>query len=52
MLRNLQHADAACEAHARGSRRAFAHGLVGSALVAPLALAAVLDASPVLSFLR
>ncbi len=52
VLRNLQHADASCEAHARGWGPAFSHGLVGSALVAPLALAAVLDASPILSFLR
>jgi hypothetical protein len=52
VLRNLQHADASCEAHARGWGRALSPGLVGSALVAPLALAAVLDASPVLSFLR
>ncbi len=52
VLRNLQHADASCELHARGWRQAFAHGLVGSALVVPLALAAALDASPVLSFLR
>lgn len=52
VLRNLQHADASSELHARGWQQAFAHGLVGSALVVPLALAAVLDASPVLSFLR
>jgi hypothetical protein len=52
VLRNLQHADASSELHARGWRQAFAHGLVGSALVVPLALAAALDASPVLSFLR
>ncbi|XXF81650.1 hypothetical protein P2318_25500 [Myxococcaceae bacterium GXIMD 01537] len=52
VLRNLQHADASCEAHVRGWRQAFSHGLVGSALVLPLALAAVLDAAPLLSFLR
>ncbi len=52
VLRNLQHADSASEAHARGFARAFAYGLPGSALVAPLALAAALDASPVLSFVR
>ncbi|MGZ3457348.1 MAG: hypothetical protein ACXU86_02465 [Archangium sp.] len=52
VLRNLQHADAASEAHARGFARAFACGLPGSALVAPLALAAALDASPLLSFVR
>ena len=52
VLRNLQHADAASEAHARGFVRALAYGLPGSVVVAPLALAAALDASPVLSFLR
>ncbi|HEX8821559.1 MAG TPA: hypothetical protein VF794_16660 [Archangium sp.] len=52
VLRNLQHADEASEAHARGFAQALAYGLPGSALVAPLALAAVLDASPLLSFLR
>jgi hypothetical protein len=52
VLRNLEHADAASELHARGAARAFAYGLPGSALVAPLSLAAALHASPVLSFLR
>jgi hypothetical protein len=52
VLRNLQHADTASEAHARGFARALAYGLPGSALVAPLALAAALDASPLLSFVR
>lgn len=52
VLRNLQHADLASETHARGFARAFAYGLPGSALVAPLALAAALDASPLLSFVR
>ncbi|WP_239470787.1 hypothetical protein [Archangium violaceum] len=52
VLRNLQHADEASEAHARGFARALAYGLPGSALVAPLALAAALDASPLLSFVR
>nr|WP_257460636.1 hypothetical protein [Archangium lipolyticum] len=52
VLRNLQHADAASEAHARGFARALTYGLLGSALVAPLALAAALDASPLLSFVR
>ncbi|HYO56892.1 MAG TPA: hypothetical protein VEU50_29335 [Archangium sp.] len=52
VLRNLQHADSASELHARGLARAFAYGLPGSALVAPLALAAALDASPLLSFVR
>jgi hypothetical protein len=52
VLRNLQHADAASEAHARGLAGALAYGLPGSALVVPLALAAALDASPLLSFVR
>jgi hypothetical protein len=52
VLRNLQHADEASELHARGVARALAYGLPGSALVAPLALAAALDASPLLSFVR
>jgi hypothetical protein len=52
VLRNLQHADAASETHARGLAQALAHGLPGSALVAPLALAALLDAAPLLSFVR
>jgi hypothetical protein len=52
VLRNLQHADAASESHARGFARALAYGLPGSALVVPLALAAALDASPLLSFVR
>ncbi|RKH59119.1 hypothetical protein [Corallococcus aberystwythensis] len=50
VLRNLQHADAACEAV--GPRRAWTRGLVGCVLVAPLGLAAAWDAAPVLSFLR
>ncbi len=50
VLRNLQHADAACEAV--GSRRAWTRGLVGCLVVAPLGLAAAWDAAPVLSFLR
>ncbi|MBN8226473.1 hypothetical protein JYK02_03005 [Corallococcus macrosporus] len=50
VLRNLQHADAACEA--AGPRRAWTRGLVGCLLVAPLGLAAAWDAAPVLSFLR
>ncbi|NTX08130.1 hypothetical protein [Myxococcus sp. CA040A] len=50
VLRNLQHADAAC-AQERG-RRAFTRGLLGCAVVVPLALAAVLDATPLVSFLR
>ncbi|MCP3097253.1 hypothetical protein LZ198_00035 [Myxococcus sp. K15C18031901] len=50
VLRNLQHADAAC-ASERGSR-AFTRGLLGCVVVVPLAVAAALDASPLLSFLR
>jgi hypothetical protein len=50
VLRNLQHADAACEAE--GGKGAFRRGLVGCAVVVPLAVAAAVDASPVLSFLR
>lgn len=50
VLRNLQSADAACEED--GGKGAFRKGLVGCAVVVPLAVAAVLDASPVLSFLR
>ncbi|RUO87976.1 hypothetical protein D7Y11_37790 [Corallococcus sp. AB018] len=50
VLRNLQHADAACEAV--GSRRAWTRGLLGCLMVAPLGLAAAWDAAPVLSFLR
>ncbi|RKH39900.1 hypothetical protein [Corallococcus llansteffanensis] len=50
VLRNLQHADAACAAV--GPRRAWTRGLLGCVLVAPLGLAAVWDAAPVLSFLR
>ncbi|WP_245682936.1 hypothetical protein [Archangium gephyra] len=52
VLRNLQHADAASEQHARGLAQAFVYGLPGSALVALLALAAALDASPLWSFVR
>ena len=50
VLRNLQHADAACEAE--GGKGALRRGLVGCAVVVPLAVAAAVDASPVLSFLR
>ncbi|MCE9666297.1 hypothetical protein LY474_00600 [Myxococcus stipitatus] len=50
VLRNLQHADAACAREP--GRRAFTRGLLGCAVVAPLAVAAALDASPLLSFLR
>ncbi|NMO21955.1 hypothetical protein [Pyxidicoccus fallax] len=50
VLRNLQHADEACEA--QGGKGAFRRGWLGCAVVVPLAVAAVVDASPVLSFLR
>ena len=52
VLRNLQHADIASEENVRGRWQALSYGLVGSAVAVPLALAAALDASPVLSFLR
>jgi hypothetical protein len=52
VLRNLQHADTASEENVRGRWQALSYGLVGSAVAVPLALAAALDASPVLSFLR
>jgi hypothetical protein len=52
VLRNLQHADAASREHVRSPWQALAYGLGGSALAVPLALAAVLDAAPVLSFFR
>ncbi|KFE59808.1 hypothetical protein [Hyalangium minutum] len=52
VLRNLQHADTVSEENIRGRWKAFSYGLVGSALAVPLALAAALDASPVLSFWR
>jgi hypothetical protein len=52
VLRNLQHADTASEANVRNRLQALSYGLMGSALAVPLALAAVRDASPVLSFLR
>jgi hypothetical protein len=53
VLRNLQHADAI--AHSEPGvpwLRVFAKGAAGSAIVIPLAVAALLDASPVLSFFR
>jgi hypothetical protein len=52
VLRNLQHADAASQEQVRSPWQALTYGLLGSALAVPLALAAVRDASPVLSFLR
>jgi hypothetical protein len=52
VLRNLQHADTASEENVRSRWQALSYGLVGSAVAVPLALAAALDAAPVLSFLR
>jgi hypothetical protein len=52
VLRNLQHADTASEENVRNRWQALSYGLVGSAVAVPLALAAALDASSVLSFLR
>ena len=53
VLRNLQHADAIATAEPGAPwLRVFAAGTVGSAIVIPLALAALLDASPLLSFVR
>lgn len=53
VLRNLQHADEiATEEPSKPWLQIFARGVVGSAIVVPLAIAAVLDASPLLSFFR
>jgi hypothetical protein len=53
VLRNLQHADQIALEHPdEGWFRAAARGLPGTALVIPLAVAALLYASPVLSFFR
>lgn len=53
VLRNLQHADEiATREPYKPWLRVFVQGAVGSALVIPLAVAALLDASPVLSFFR
>lgn len=53
VLRNLQHADAIAMAEpGLPWLRVFARGAVGSAIVIPLAVAALLDASPILSFVR
>lgn len=52
VMRNLEHADASAAAPAGSRRERLLRGLVGCAVVAPLALAALLDASPVLSFFR
>ena len=42
VLRNLQHADTVSEEHVRTRLQALSHGLLGSALAVPLALAALL----------
>lgn len=52
VLRNLEHADTVCREEGRTRAGALRAGLVGSVLVAPLALAAWLDATPLLSFFR
>ena len=53
VLRNLQYADEiATEEPKQPYLKIFAQGIAGSALVVPLALAAVLDAAPILSFFR
>ncbi|WP_224365110.1 hypothetical protein [Hyalangium versicolor] len=52
VLRNLQHADTASQENIHSRLQALSYGLAGSALAVPLALAAALDASPLLSFLR
>lgn len=50
--RALQHADARSELEARTRATRFTAGLIGSMLVLPLAVAALVDASPVLGFFR
>lgn len=55
VLRNLQHADeVALEDDKQSKSKAlrFSRGLIGSMLVIPLAVAAALDATPLLSFFR
>jgi len=52
LQRALEHADSRSELVARTSATRLTAGLLGSALVLPLALAALLDASPVFSFFR
>jgi hypothetical protein len=52
VLRSLQSADALCEEAAKTRLRAYWIGLAGSAVVVPLAVAAVVDASPILAFFR
>ncbi len=53
VLRNLQHADEIAREHPNEKWiRTAARGLPGSALIVPLAIAALLDAAPLLSFFR
>nr|WP_228530928.1 MULTISPECIES: hypothetical protein [Myxococcaceae] len=52
VYRNLEYADARVAAPAGSNAERLSRGLIACALVAPLALAALLDASPVLSFFR
>ena len=47
-----QHADTASQENVHNRLQALSYGLVGSALAVPLAIAAALDASPILSFYR
>jgi hypothetical protein len=52
LQRALEHADSRSESEGRTPMSRVTVGLIGSAIALPLALAAVLDASPVLSFFR
>ena len=52
VLRSLQSADTLCEEHSKTRLRAYWVGIVGSALVVPLAVAALVDAAPLLAFFR
>ncbi|MBI3185707.1 MAG: hypothetical protein HYZ28_26510 [Myxococcales bacterium] len=52
VLRSLQHADKLSDQLAVTRLRAMSLGLLGTAIAAPVALAAVLEASPVFSFFR
>ncbi len=52
VLRNLEHADELSREVRPSPRNALVHGLWGSLAVLPLAVAALWDASPVLSFFR
>ncbi len=52
VLQSLADADETCESKGLRGRKAWTAGLIGSVLVLPLAVAAVVDASPVLAFFR